>query len=704
MQIIHQVTSATNLPSWKVENTIKLLDEGGTIPFIARYRKEATGSLDEVEISAINKEYKRLIELVKRKEFILGVIDEQGKLTTELKKKIEQCWSTIELEDIYLPYKPKRKTRATKARDAGLEPFAELIMKQYEEKPKQKASRYICTDYPDQESVLNGAKDIIAEWINENAAARNAIRYLFERKSSIYAKLIKGKEEAGKKYRDYFNFDEPLHKCPSHRLLAIRRGESEGILRVSIKPEKEMALEKLCRLIVRSRNESGQIVEEAVEESYKRLLAPSIETEFKNSSKERADLEAIDVFTKNLRQLLLAAPLGQKRVLAIDPGFRSGCKVVCLDEQGKFLKYENIFPHPPQNYLQQSEEVIGNLIKKYKSEVIAIGNGTAGRETERWIKKLVRDQVEIYLISEDGASIYSASEVARDEFPNLDLTVRGAISIGRRLLDPLAELVKIDAKSIGVGQYQHDVDQTLLNNSLDEVVTSCVNNVGVNINTASAQLLSYVSGLGKKGGENIVQFRDEYGPFKKRVQLKKVKGIGPKAFEQSAGFLRIPNAKNPLDNSGVHPERYSLVEKIALDINSKIESLVGELKLIDSINLQKYVSNEVGLPTLKDIIQELKKPGLDPRGEAIAFSFADHIRTIDDLNIGMVIPGKITNVTKFGAFVDIGIKENGLIHISQMADKYISDPSEVVSLDQIVEVKIISIDKDRGRINLSMKN
>ncbi len=701
--LIQQISNLINLSTEKVSNTIRLLNDGGTVPFIARYRKEATGSLDELAVAGIQKEYKRLSELVKRKATILHTIREQGKLTPQLEEKIRDCWSSTELEDLYLPFRPKRQTRATKAREAGLEPLANILQQQRDHQPKDRARSFISKNYPDPEAALQGARDIIAERVTETSQARNLVRDLFDRHAVMYARLIKGKETEGQKYRDYFQFEERLSRIPSHRLLAIRRAEQEGILRVSIYPDPVRTIEKLERLFVRSGNASGQQVAEAVSDAYKRLLAPSIENEFKKSSKEKADREAIQVFTQNLRQLLLAPPLGRKRVLAIDPGFRSGCKLVALDAQGRFLETSTVYPHPPQEQEAEAARRLTQLVDQYETEVIAIGSGTAGRETEHWVQQVLGDQVALYLISEDGASVYSASDLARAEFPKLDLTVRGAISIGRRLLDPLAELVKIDPKSIGVGQYQHDVDQKLLRESLDEVVVSCVNQVGVNLNTASAQLLSYVSGLSKKGAENIVEHRDQKGAFKSREQLLKVKGIGAKAFEQAAGFLRIPSARQPLDNSAVHPERYPLVERMARDLGTRLQDLVGNERLADSIDLSQYVAGEVGIPTLRDILKELKKPGLDPRGESIPFSFAEHIRSVDDLEEGVVLPGKVTNITKFGAFVDIGIKEKGLVHISQLADRFVSDPSEVVALHQIVEVKVVSIDKERGRIGLSMK-
>jgi uncharacterized protein len=703
--LVKHISSTLSISKSQVSNTVKLLEEGATIPFISRYRKEATGSLDETEVTAIEKEWKRLLELVKRREAILKSINDQELLTGELEEKINNCWNMAELEDIYLPYKPKRKTRASAAREKGLEPLAEIIMAQKEDNLEKIAEKYLNEEVPDIESALAGARDIIAEWINENADARNKIRQLFEREAVISSKVIEKKKDEGTKYQDYFDFSEPLERCASHRLLAIRRAEQEGILRVSISIDNENAVESLEKIFIKNKNESAVQVGLSIKDAHKRLLAPSIETEFKNSSKTKADEEAIRVFSENLRQLLLSPPLGPKVTMAIDPGFRTGCKLVCLDQQGNLLHHDTIFPHPPQPKADEATEKVKGLLKKYKVEAIAIGNGTAGRETERFIKSLVGETgtTEIFIVNEAGASIYSASETAREEFPDLDLTFRGAISIGRRLMDPLAELVKIDAKSIGVGQYQHDVNQDNLKDGLDKVVTSAVNQVGVNLNTASKHLLSYVSGIGPKLAKSIIKYRRENRIFRSRKELIKVSGLGVKAFEQSAGFLRIPGAENPLDNSAVHPESYSIVAKMAKDLSQPVKSLVEAANLRQQIDINNYVTDTVGLPTLKDIMQELEKPGLDPRGKAEVFSFSETINEITDLKPGMRLPGVITNLTKFGAFVDIGIKENGLLHISQITDRFIKDPSEVLKLDQKIMVRVVDIDVERKRIQLSMK-
>lgn len=689
----------------QVLKTLQLLDEGATIPFISRYRKEITGSLDEVQIQNIAQAKHKYEELIKRKETILKSIKEQGKLDNELETKILESWNPSEIEDLYLPFKQKRKTKASVAREKGLEPLAGSIMKQNISDVEEYASRFLNDDVATVEDALAGARDIIAEWINERAYARNTVRRLYEWQATINAKLIKGKEEEGVKYDNYFKFSEPLKRCPSHRLLAIRRGESEGILRVSISIEDEEALAKLENSFIKSRNASGEQIKLAIKDSFKRLLNPSIETEFKNSSKEKADNEAIRVFAENLKQLLLTPPLGPKRTLAIDPGFRSGCKVVCLDEHGSLLHNENIYPHPPQSESGKAAAKISNLIESYKLDAIAIGNGTAGRETERFIQKQVRFKrdVAVYVVNEAGASVYSASKIAREEFPKYDVTVRGSVSIGRRLMDPLAELVKIDPKSIGVGQYQHDVDQNNLKTSLDTVVESSVNQVGVNLNTASEHLLNYVSGLGPKLAGNIIKYRSDNGAFTSRKELQKVGGLGPKAFEQSAGFLRIGNAKNPLDNSAVHPESYKTVERIAKDLNLAIENLIGDKKTLAEISLQKYVTPEIGLPTLQDIVSELGKIGRDPRGKVSVFSFDPSIRKIEDLKVGMILKGLVSNITKFGAFVDLGVKQDGLVHVSQLADRFISDPTEIVKLQQVVKVKVTDIDVARKRIQLSMK-
>lgn len=703
--LVKHISGTLSISKSQVSNTVKLLEEGATIPFISRYRKEATGSLDETEVTAIEKEWKRLLELVKRREAILKSINEQELLTPELEVKINNCWNMAELEDIYLPYKPKRKTRASAAREKGLEPLAVIIMAQKEDKLEAVAEKYLNDEVPDIESALAGARDIIAEWINENTDARNIIRHLFEREAIISSKVIEKKKDEGIKYQDYFDFSEPLERCAGHRLLAIRRAEQEGILRVSISIDNENAIESLEKIFIKNKNESAVQVGLAIKDAHKRLLAPSIETEFKNSSKAKADEEAIRVFSENLRQLLLSPPLGPKVTMAIDPGFRTGCKLVCLDQQGNLLHHDTIYPHPPQPKLDEATEKIKALLKKYKVEAIAIGNGTAGRETERFIKSLIDEsgKTEIFMVNEAGASIYSASETAREEFPDLDLTFRGAISIGRRLMDPLAELVKIDAKSIGVGQYQHDVNQDDLKDGLDKVVTSAVNLVGVNLNTASQHLLSYVSGIGPKLAKSIIKYRRENKVFRSRKELIKVSGLGAKAFEQSAGFLRIPGAEDPLDNSAVHPESYSIVAKMAKDLSQPIKSLIETADLRQQIDINKYVTDTVGLPTLKDIMQELEKPGLDPRGKAEVFSFSETINEITDLKPGMRLPGVVTNLTKFGAFVNIGIKENGLLHISQITDRFIKDPSEVLKLDQKIMVRVVEIDIERKRIQLSMK-
>ncbi|GET33735.1 RNA-binding transcriptional accessory protein [Prolixibacter bellariivorans] len=700
----HIIAERLNISERQVRNTVSLLEEGATVPFISRYRKEATNSLDEVAVGNIKEEMEKLVELDKRKATILKTIEEQEQLTPELQQKIEQCLDPNELEDIYLPYKPKRRTRATIAREKGLEPLAKIVMKQFENDPEGRAGRFLSDEVPTVEDALAGARDIIAEWVNENPAARNIVRNIFARDGVIRSRLVKGKAEDGIKYRDYFEWEEPLKRCPSHRMLAMRRGEKEGFLKLSISPDEDRVMERLERLFVKGRNASADQVSLAVKDSYKRLLAPSIETEFFNSSKEEADTEAINVFAENLRQLLLSAPLGQKRVLAVDPGYRTGCKVVCLDAQGNLLHNETIYPHPPQSEVKQSKKKLSALVSTYKIEAIAIGNGTASRETEHFVKNTHYDRdLQVFVVSEDGASIYSASKVAREEFPQYDVTVRGSVSIGRRLMDPLAELVKIEPKSIGVGQYQHDVDQKQLQKSLDSVVESCVNLVGVNVNTASKHLLTYVSGLGATLAQNIVDYRKENGPFASREALKTVPRMGPKAYEQGAGFLRIPDAANPLDNSAVHPERYSLVQKMAKDLGKQVTDLVASEELRKSIDLNRYVNDEVGLPTLTDIIAELAKPGRDPRSGIKVFEFADGIFSINDLQPGMVLPGIVTNMTKFGCFVDVGVKQDGLVHISELADRFISDPNEVVKLHQHVMVKVLEVDIPRKRISLSLK-
>lgn len=701
------IAAELKLPAHRIANTLKLLQGGATIPFISRYRKEATGGLDEVQIGDIQTRYEKLCELSKRKETVLSTIEEQGKLTPELKSRISACWNATELEDIYLPFKPKRKTRAEAARAKGLEPLALLLMMQKENNLAAKVRNFVKGEVKDEEDALKGARDILAEQISEDERSRNLMRNQFQRQALIQSKVVKGKEaeEASAKYRDYFDFCEPLKKCSSHRLLALRRGESEGVLKVTIFPEDEdMCNERLQRLFVRANNECAHQVEEALTDAYKRLLKPAIETEFTALSKEKADEEAIRVFAENLRQLLLAPPLGQKRVMGIDPGFRTGCKVVCLDAQGTLLHNEAIYPHPPKSEYAQAARKIVKLVEQYKIEAIAIGNGTASRETEQFVTSQRYDrEVQVFVVSEDGASIYSASKTAREEFPDYDVTVRGAVSIGRRLMDPLAELVKIDAKSIGVGQYQHDVDQTKLKASLDQTVESCVNLVGVNVNTASKHLLTYVSGLGPTLAQNIVDYRTENGPFESRRQLLKVPRMGAKAYEQCAGFLRIPQAKNPLDNSAVHPESYPIVEQMAKDLNCTVADLIKDKELRSKIDLKKYVTDTVGLPTLTDILQELDKPGRDPRQKIQVFEFDKNVRTLDDLQEGMELPGIVTNITNFGCFVDIGIKENGLVHVSQLADRFVSNPADVVRIHQHVRVKVMSIDHERKRIQLTMK-
>lgn len=701
------IASAMKLQEHRVENTLKLLQGGATIPFISRYRKEATGGMDEVQISEISTRYEKLCELAKRKETIVSTIEEQGKLTAELKNRIDNCWDSTELEDIYLPFKPKRKTRAEVARQKGLEPLALILMMQRENNLSARVRQFVKGEVKDEEDALKGARDIIAEQVNEDEKARNQIRNQFTRQAVISAKVVKGKEkeENAAKYRDYFDFSEPLKKCTSHRLLAIRRGESEGILKVSISPANDdECTERLERQFVRGAGECSSQVSEAVKDAYKRLLKPAIETEFSAMSKEKADEEAIRVFAENLRQLLLAAPLGQKRVMGIDPGFRTGCKVVCLDAQGTLLHNEAIFPHPPKSEEALASRKLVKLVEQYKIEAIAIGNGTASRETEQFVQSQKYDRdIQVFVVSEDGASIYSASKTAREEFPDYDVTVRGAVSIGRRLMDPLAELVKIDAKSIGVGQYQHDVDQAKLKESLDRTVESCVNLVGVNVNTASKHLLTYVSGLGPTLAQNIVDFRTENGPFTSRKELMKVPRMGAKAYEQCAGFLRIPNAKNPLDNSAVHPESYPIVELMAKDLNCSVEDLIKNKELRNKIKVEKYVTTTVGLPTLNDIMKELDKPGRDPRQQIKVFEFDKNVRTLDDLREGMELPGIVTNITNFGCFVDIGIKENGLVHVSQLSDKFVSDPTTVVSIHQHVMVRVMGVDHERKRVQLTMK-
>ncbi|NLN29969.1 MAG: RNA-binding transcriptional accessory protein [Bacteroidales bacterium] len=701
---IAAIASKLGLHEWQVENTIRLLGDGATIPFISRYRKEMTGSLDEVKLIHIRDEYRRLRELDARKESIIRSIEEQEKMTAELLEKIQNAVTMAGLEDIYLPFRPKRRTRATIAREKGLEALAELIFRQQELNPSLKAEEFLSDTVSTVEEALSGASDIMAEWINEDETARRRLRRLYEREALIYSKAVKGSETEGVKFSDYFDWSEPLRKCPSHRLLAMRRGEEEGFLKILIEPGEENALEMLNSIFVKGRNESSRLVENAVRDSWKRLLSSSMETEFRNISKEEADDEAIKVFSENLRQLLLAAPLGEKNVLAIDPGFRTGCKLVCLDRQGSLLHNETIYPHPPHNQTALSVKKILSLVNAYKTEAIAIGNGTASRETEDFIRYVrFEKDIQVFIVNEAGASVYSASKVARDEFPDYDVNVRGAVSIGRRLMDPLAELVKIDPKSIGVGQYQHDVDQNKLQNALDEVVMSCVNAVGVEVNTASSHLLAYVSGLGPQLAQNIIDYRTENGPFRSRQELMKVKRMGARTFEQSAGFLRIRNAGNPLDSSAVHPESYSVVEKMAVDLGCDISELMKNEDRRREIRLDNYVTPQTGLPTLRDIMDELARPGRDPRSRIREFRFAD-IHEIEDLVPGMVVPGIVTNITKFGAFVDIGIKQDGLVHISNMSRSFVRDPSEVVKIHQHVKVKVIAVDAGRKRIQLSMKD
>ena len=697
------IATALNIAVHQVENTLSLLNGGATIPFISRYRKEATGGLDEVQIGEIKERSDKLTEIAKRKETILKTIEEQGKLSTDLKKRIDMCWDATELEDIYLPYKPKRKTRAEVARQKGLEPLATILLMQRENNLSARVRTFIKGEVKDEEDALKGARDIIAEQVSEDERSRNQIRNQFSRQAIITSKVVKGKEEEAAKYKDYFDFSEPLKRCTSHRLLAIRRGESEGLLKVSISPDDAECTERLERSYVRGNNECSRQVQEAVRDAYKRLLKPSIETEFAALSKEKADEEAIRVFAGNLRQLLLAPPLGQKRVMGIDPGYRTGCKVVCLDAQGNLLHNETIYPHPPKSEHSVSARKLTKLVEQYQIEAIAIGNGTASRETEAFVTNQRYDRkLQVFVVSEDGASIYSASKIAREEFPDYDVTVRGAVSIGRRLMDPLAELVKIEAKSIGVGQYQHDVDQTALKKSLDMTVESCVNSVGVNLNTASRHLLTYISGLGPTLAQNIVDYRAENGAFTSRKELMKVPRMGAKAFEQCAGFLRIPDAKNPLDNSAVHPESYAVVEHIAKDMKCSVEDLIKNKDIRSQIDIKKYVSEKVGLPTLTDIMAELEKPGRDPRQAIKVFEFDKNVKTIDDLKIGMVLPGIVTNITNFGCFVDVGIKENGLVHVSQLCREFVSDPTTVVNIHQHVQVKVVSIDHERKRIGLTM--
>jgi uncharacterized protein len=695
-----------NVAAWQVQKTITLLDEGATVPFISRYRKEMTGTLDEVQVAQVRDRVAQIRELDKRRDAIVASIEEQGKMTADLQKQIDQAVVMSELEDIYLPYRPKRKTRATMAIDKGLEPLAKILMVQNNIKVAEKAVAFInkSKGVETTDEALAGARDIIAEWVNESKPARERIRNLYVREAVITSKVAKGKDEEGNKYENYFAWDENLMKAPSHRVLAMIRGENEGFLKLNIAPSEEKALEILDRLFMKADNECADEVWKAVKDGYKRLLSSAMETEMRQIIKEKADAEAIRVFAENLRQLLMASPLGQKNVLAIDPGFRTGCKLVCLDKQGRLLHNETIYPHPPQKEVKQSINKILALVSAYKIEAIAIGNGTAGRETENIVRKIpfTKDIVAI-MVNENGASVYSASSVAREEFPDYDVTVRGSVSIGRRLMDPLAELVKIDPKSIGVGQYQHDVNQPALQKSLEDVVVSCVNNVGVEVNTASKQLLSYVSGVGPLLAKNIVEYRDKNGIFTSREKLKKVPRFGDKAYEQAAGFLRIRDAKNPLDNSAVHPESYEIVEKMAKSLNADIKQLIEDKELRYRIKPEQFVSGNFGLPTITDIIKELEKPGRDPRTKFDYFEFDRNVNKVDDLIPGMTLPGIVTNITAFGAFVDIGVHQDGLIHVSQMADRFISDPNEIVKLNQKVDVKVLEVDKVRKRIQLSLR-
>ena len=699
------IAEALSLREGAVANTMTLLDEGATIPFIARYRKERTGGLDEVQIGHISDHYERLRELAKRKETILKTINEQGKLTEELQRRIEATWNATELEDLYMPFKPRRRTRAQVAREQGLEPLAQIILLQREQNIEAAARRFVKGDtITTTQLAISGAQDIIAEMISEDAQARQRLRNTFLREAWITSKAVKAKmgEEGASKFRDYFDFSEPLRRCSGNRLLAMRRGESEGFLRVNLSVDDEEAMERLRRQFVRGRGRCSELVAEAADDAYKRLLEPSIENEIAAAAKVKADDEAIGVFTANLRQLLLDAPLGQKRVMGVDPGIRTGCKVVCLDAQGNLLHHEVVFPFPPKGTRMQAMLQFREIAEKYAVEAIAVGNGTASRETTEILRQGA-DSVPVFVVSEDGASIYSASKIAREEFPDEDVTVRGAVSIGRRLMDPLAELVKIDPKSIGVGQYQHDVDQAKLKKSLDTTVESCVNLVGVNLNTASQHLLTYVSGLGPALAKNIVDYRRENGAFTSRAQLKKVPRLGANAFEQCAGFLRIPDGRNPLDNTAVHPERYALVEQMAKDAGCTLAELIKDKERQKRVDLKRYVTAEVGIPTLTDIMHELEKPGRDPRGEAEMFEFDSRVKEIGDLQVGMLLPGIVTNITKFGCFVDIGVHQDGLVHVSQLANHFVKDPNDVVKLHQHVEVRVTEVDLQRNRISLSMK-
>lgn len=700
------IGKALGLSERSVTNTLQLIDEGCTIPFISRYRKERTGNLDEVQITAISDAYDKLKEISKRKDTVVKTITEQGKMTDDLQRRIDACWDANVLEDIYMPFKPKRRTKAQVAREQGLEPLSLILMMQRERNIEAAAQRFVKEGVKDVAAAIKGAQDIVAEMVSEDERSRQQVRSSFRREAIITSKVVKAKADSEEtaKYSDYFDFSEPLRRCSSHRLLAMRRGENEGILRISISADDEVCLDKLKRQFVHGFGPCQALVGEAVEDAYKRLLKPSIETEFANMSKEKADDEAIGVFAENLRQLLLSAPLGQKRVMGIDPGFRTGCKVVCLDAQGNLLHHEAIFPHPPVNKASVAAHQVEQMVEKYNIEAIAIGNGTASRETAQFVKQLqLGHDVKQFVVSEDGASVYSASKTARDEFPDEDVTVRGAVSIGRRLMDPLAELVKIDPKSIGVGQYQHDVDQSKLKKSLDQTVESCVNLVGVNLNTASQHLLTYVSGLGPTLAKNIVEYRKANGAFASRAQLKKVARLGPSAFEQCAGFLRIPGARNPLDNSAVHPESYHIVEQMAKDNHCTVAQLIGDAAKRKAVDIKKYVTDTVGMPTLTDIMAELEKPGRDPREQIEEFEFDKNVTSVDDLVAGMVLPGIVTNITNFGAFVDVGVHQDGLVHVSQLADRYVADPIQVVKLHQHVKVRVVEVDRKRNRISLSMK-
>ena len=698
--MIKIIAQRLGLKEQHVANTVALLQEGATIPFISRYRKEATGGMTDIQVAQVSNELDKLTELQKRREYILTTIEAQGKLTPELAERIQNCWDSTELEDIYLPYKQKRRTRAQVAREAGLEPLAKRLMRQGPESLASLLAPY--KDCP--MDPLQGAQDIIAEWVSENERARNTLRTTFSLHAVISSKVVKGKDAEGQNFRDYFDWQERLDRCTSHRLLAMRRGEAEGILRISISVDDDRAIERLSRQFVRGNNECSQAVQAAVEDGYKRLLEPSISNEFAASSRQKADEEAIRIFVRNLEQLLMASPLGQKRVMGIDPGFRTGCKVVCLDDQGNLLHHDVIFPHPPRNERVQAMLTVDKLIEKYKIQAISIGNGTAGRETEDFINHLeLPEGTEVYSVSEDGASIYSASEVAREEFPNEDVTVRGAVSIGRRLMDPLAELVKIDPSSIGVGQYQKDVNQTALKKSLDQTVENCVNRVGVNLNTASKFLLTYVSGLGPVLAQNIIDYRKQNGAFRTRRELLKVPRMGAKAFEQCAGFLRVQGGTEPLDNSAVHPERYALVQQMARDCGCTVENLLSDNGKRKQIDINRYVSDSVGLPTLQDIMAELEKPGRDPRKPLTQFAFDPTVHELTDLRPGMILPGIVSNITNFGAFVDVGVHTKGLVHVSQLADKFVKDPTTVVSLHQHVTVRVLEVDLQRDRISLSMK-